>query len=275
MQRIWRKAKLMLIIGERINTTRKEINEAVERKDATLIKADVRAQVEGGAQIIDINAGSRAGSETEDLIWLIDVIQEEVSVRLSLDSSDPGCLSEAVERVRDLPMLNSTTAEKKRFDEMRPVIQKRECEVVALCMDDRGVPKSVEHVLENAGRLISDLESLGVKKERIYLDPLVQAVSTDSLAGLKAFETIERMSKEFKGVKILCGLSNISYALPERRIVNRAFLSLAMRAGLSAALLDPLDKGIMGNLKATAALLGRDDYCMDYIRAFREGRLGD
>jgi cobalamin-dependent methionine synthase I len=265
----------MLIIGERINTTRKEINEAVERKDATLIKADVRAQVEGGAQIIDINAGSRAGSETEDLIWLIDVIQEEVSVRLSLDSSDPGCLSEAVERVRDLPMLNSTTAEKKRFDEMTPVIQKRECEVVALCMDDRGIPKSMEHVLENAGRLISDLESLGVKKERIYLDPLVQAVSTDSLAGLKAFETIERMSKEFNGVKIICGLSNISYALPERRIVNRAFLTLAMRAGLSAALLDPLDKGIMGNLKATAALLGQDDYCMDYIRAFREGRLGD
>jgi cobalamin-dependent methionine synthase I len=275
MQRIWRKAKSMLIIGERINTTRKEINEAVERKDATFIKADVRAQVEGGAQIIDINAGSRAGSETEDLIWLIDVIQEAVTVRLSLDSSDPGCLSEAVERVRDLPMLNSTTAEKKRFDEMTPVIQKRECEVVALCMDDRGIPKSMEHVLENAGRLISDLESLGVKKERIYLDPLVQAVSTDSLAGLKAFETIERMSKEFNEVKIICGLSNISYALPERRIVNRAFLTLAMRAGLSAALLDPLDKGIMGNLKATAALLGQDDYCMDYIRAFREGRLGD
>jgi 5-methyltetrahydrofolate corrinoid/iron sulfur protein methyltransferase len=83
------------------------------------------------------------------------------------------------------------------------------------------------------------------------------------------------MSKEFNEVKIICGLSNISYALPERRIVNRAFLTLAMRAGLSAALLDPLDKGIMGNLKATAALLGQDDYCMDYIRAFREGRLGD
>jgi cobalamin-dependent methionine synthase I len=265
----------MLIIGERINTSRKEINDAVERKDATFIRSDVSAQIEGGAQIIDINAGSRAGSETEDLIWLIDVIQEAVPVRISLDSSDPACLSEAVERVRYLPMLNSTTAEKKRFDEMTPVIQKRECEVVALCMDDRGIPKSMEHVLENAGRLISGLESLGVKKERIYLDPLVQAVSTDSLAGLKAFETIERMSKEFKGVKILCGLSNISYALPERRIVNRAFLTLAMRAGLSAAILDPLDKGIMGNLKATEALLGRDNYCMDYIRAFREGRLRD
>ncbi len=265
----------MLIIGERINTSRKEIDEAVERKDEDFIRADVRAQVEAGAQIIDINAGSRAGSETEDLIWLIDVIQEAVTVRLSLDSSDPGCLVKVVERVRDLPMLNSTTAEKKRFDEMKPVIQKRKCEVVALCMDDRGIPKSVEQALENAGKLISDLESLGVKKERIYLDPLVQAVSTDSSAGLKALEAIERIRMEFKGVKVLCGLSNISYALPERRIVNRAFLTLAIWAGLSAALLDPLDKNIMGNLKATEALLGQDEYCMDYIRAFREGRLRD
>jgi 5-methyltetrahydrofolate--homocysteine methyltransferase len=265
----------MLIIGERINTSRKEVYEAVERKDSKFIRADAVAQVEGGARVIDINAGSRAASETEDLIWLIDVIQEAVPVRLSLDSSDPGCLIKAVERVRDLPMLNSTTAEEKRFEAMTPVIQKRECEVVALCMDDRGIPKSVEHALENAERLISDLENLGVRKERIYLDPLVQAVSTDSSAGLKALEAIERIQKEFKGVKTICGLSNISYALPKRRIVNRAFLTLAMRAGLSAALLDPLDKSIMGNLKATEALLGRDEYCMDYIRAFREGRLGD
>jgi 5-methyltetrahydrofolate--homocysteine methyltransferase len=265
----------MLIIGERINTSRKEIDEAVERKDAGFIRADVRAQVEGGAHIIDINAGSRALSEMADLIWLIDVIQEAVDARLSLDSSDPRCLGETIERVRDVPMLNSTTAEKARFEQMKPVIEKRECEVVALCMDDRGIPRSVEHVLENAEKLVSDLEKLEVKRENIFLDPLIQAISTDSSAGLRAFEAIERITGELGGVKTICGLSNISYALPERRVLNRAFLTLAMRAGLSAVILDPLDKGLMGNLKASEALLGQDEYCLDYIKAFREGRLGD
>ncbi len=102
---------------------------------------------------------------------------------------------------------------------------------------------------------------------------MVQAISTDPRAGLKAIEAIDRITREFKGVKTLCGLSNISYALPKRSIVNRAFLTLAMKAGLSAALIDPLDEGVMGTLQATAALLGQDDYCLDYIRAFREGRL--
>lgn len=263
----------MLIIGERINTSRKEISKAVEKRDAAFIRADVRAQVDAGAQIIDINAGSRASLELQDLTWLVDVIQEAISVRLSLDSSDPQCLMGVIERVRDIPMLNSTTAEKTRFERMVPVIQKRECDVVALCMDDRGLPKRVDQVMENAAKVVKELEAIGVNRERIYLDPMVQAISTDPRAGLKAIEAIDRITREFKGAKTLCGLSNISYALPKRSIVNRAFLTLAMKAGLSAALIDPLDEGVMGTLQATAALLGQDDYCLDYIRAFREGRL--
>jgi cobalamin-dependent methionine synthase I len=262
----------MLIIGERINTSRADINEAVEKRDAGAIQGDVKAQAEAGAQVIDVNAGSRSGSELEDLIWLIDVIQEAVGVRLSLDSPSPDCLLEAMGRIRDLPMLNSTTAEKDRFERMARVIEKRECEVVALCLDDRGLPKAVEQILENARRLVSGLESLGVPRERIYLDPLVQAVSTDPVAALRTLKAIARIKKEFPGVNTVCGLSNVSYALPKRYILNRAFLTMAMEAGLSAVILDPLDKGLMGALMATEVLLGKDEYCLDYIGAFREGR---
>ncbi len=172
-------------------------------------------------------------------------------------------------------MVNSTTAEKARFEKMVPVIQARECDVVALCMDDRGVPKSVDQVLENAERLIKDLEALGVGKERIYLDPLIQAMSTDTGAGVMALKAIDQILREFDGVKTICGLSNISFGLPKRPLINRTFLALAMKAGLSAALVDPLDKKLMTTLKTTTLLLGQDDYCMDYISAFREERLED
>jgi len=265
----------MLIVGERINTSRKQVNEAVEKRDVHFIQADVKAQVEAGAHLVDINAGSRFGSELEDLFWLIEVVQEAVSVRLSLDSSDPHCLQKALRRVRDLPMVNSTTAEKNRFESMAPVIQERECDVVGLCLDERGIPKSVDQVMENARRLVRNLEALGAKRERIYLDPLVQAISIDTGAGLMALESIERIHKEFPGVKTICGLSNISFSLPKRSLINRTFLSLAIKAGLSAALIDPLDKKLMGTLKATALLLGQDLYCREYLKAFREGRLED
>jgi cobalamin-dependent methionine synthase I len=265
----------MLIIGERINTSRKRINEAVEKRDAAFIQEDVKAQVEAGAHIIDVNSGSRIGSELEDLIWLIDTIQEAIPVRLSLDSSDPRCLLETVERVQEIPMLNSTTAEKKRFEQMVQVIQKRECDVVALCIDDRGIPKTANQVMENAKKLIENLKKIGVNRERIYLDPLIQAVSTDTEAGLKALEAIEGIKREFEGVNTVCGLSNISFALPKRPILNRTFLTLAMRAGLSAVLIDPIDKRTIGNLRATEVLLGRDEYCLEYIKALREGRLED
>jgi 5-methyltetrahydrofolate--homocysteine methyltransferase len=172
-------------------------------------------------------------------------------------------------------MLNSTTAEEKRFEQMATVIQKRECDVVALCIDDRGIPKSAEHVMENAKKLIENLENIGVTRERIYLDPLIQAISTDMEAGLNALEAIEGIKREFEGVNTVCGLSNISFALPKRPVLNRTFLTLAMRAGLSAVLIDPLDKKTMGNLMATEVLLGQDEYCLEYIKAFREGRLED
>jgi cobalamin-dependent methionine synthase I len=263
---------IMLIIGERINTSRKEINEAVEKRDAEAIGREVKAQAAAGALVIDVNAGSRSGSELQDLIWLIDVIQEHVDVRLALDSPNSDCLLEAIERVRDLPMLNSTTAEKDRFERMARIIEKRPCEVIALCLDDRGLPKSVEQIIQNAGTLVTGLESLGVRRHRIYLDPLVQAVSTDSAAAVRTLEAVARINKEFPGVQTVCGLSNVSYALPKRYILNRAFLIMAMEAGLSAVILDPLDKGLMGALMATNVLLGRDEYCLDYIGAFREDR---
>ncbi len=263
----------MLIVGERINTSRKAVNEAVEKRDVAYIEADVKAQVEAGADIIDVNAGSRSASELDDLRWLIDVIEKVVGARLSLDSSNPDVLAAVVGTVRELPMINSTTAEKARFEKMAPVIKARECDVVALCIDERGVPKTADQTLENAKKLVRDLEAIGVKRERIYLDPLVQAVSVDNKAVLTFLEAIERINRELPGVRTVCGLSNVSFSLPKRPLVNRTFLALAIKAGLQGALIDPLDKRLMATLRATMVLIGQDPFCRTYLKAFRAGKL--
>jgi cobalamin-dependent methionine synthase I len=265
----------VLIVGERINTSRKAVNEAVEKRDVAYIQADVKAQVEAGADIIDVNTGSRSASELDDLRWLIDIIEEAVPARLSLDSSNPDVLAAIVGKVRDLPMINSTTAEKARFEKMVSVIKERECDVVELCIDERGIPKTAGHILENATKLVGDLEAIGVKRERIHLDPLVQAVSVDNKAALTFLEAIERINTELPGLKTVCGLSNVSFSLPKRPLVNRTFLALAMRAGLQGALIDPLDKKLMATLRATMLLLGKDPYCRTYLKAYRAGRFED
>ncbi|MFZ0448498.1 MAG: dihydropteroate synthase [Desulfatiglandaceae bacterium] len=264
----------MLIVGERINTSRKLINEGVANRDAAYIQADVKFQIDSGADLIDVNAGSRRNSEVEDLVWLIEVIQKALpQARLCIDSPNPDSLKAVLNQVEHSPMLNSTTLERSRFESMAPIIQMRDCDIVALCIDDRGIPKSAQQALENAGRLVSELERLGMKRERIYLDPVIQTVSANTNAALMVLETIERIRRELEGVNVICGLSNISFGLPRRPLLNRAFLTLAMKAGLNAAIVDPLDKKLMGMLKAAAVLLGQDPWCQAYTTAFREGKL--
>lgn len=266
----------MLIIGERINTSRQPVNGAVANRDEAYIQADVKAQMAFGADLIDVNAGSRRDSEVDDLCWLIEVIQKTLpQVRLCMDSPNPGTLKAVLDQVEHPPMLNSTTMEKPRFEAMAPIIQMRECDVVALCIDEKGIPKSAEQALETAGRLILGLEALGVKRERVFVDPVIQAVSANTHAALMALESMERIRQEFEGVHVISGVSNISFGLPNRPLVNRAFLTLAMKAGLNAAIMNPLDKELMGTLRAAAVLLGQDPWCQAYTRAFREGKLGN
>ncbi len=265
----------MLIIGERLNTSRPPINEAVQRRDVRHITGEARAQVEAGAGLLDVNAGSRRDSEVEDLSWLIRIVQEAVpGTRLCLDSPRPETLRAVLEQVEKPPLLNSITAERARFRAMAPILGLRECDVLALAVDERGTPKNAAQTLEVALRLVGELEALGVKRERIYVDPVIQAVSAAQGAALMALEAISRIRQELPGIKVLCGLSNVSYGLPRRQLLNRTFLALAVEAGLNAAILDPLDGELVGTLRAAELLLGRDPWCQAYTLAFREGHLG-
>lgn len=263
----------MIIIGETINSTRKPIQEAIARKDASFLQRLAQAQAEAGADYIDVNAGAFVEREAELMEWLVQVVQQVSEVPLCLDSANPAALESGLKaNNKGKPIVNSITTEEAQFRKVLPLILRYQVPVVALALDDQGIAKTGQDRFAVAKRLIGALCAEGVAPERIFLDPLIQPISVQNDFGLIAIEVIRRVKQEFPHVNTTCGLSNISFGLPERAKLNRIFLTMAMAAGLDSAILDPLDHELMDAIKASNALLGRDQFCMSYIKAFRQSR---
>jgi 5-methyltetrahydrofolate--homocysteine methyltransferase len=265
----------MIIVGEKINTSRKKISEAVSNRDADFIVRTAREQAEAGADFIDVNAGTFVEEETDRLCWLVETVQAHLDLPLCLDSPDPGALSEAIKHHKGEPMINSISLEKDRYEALLPVITSQPCHVVALCMTQTSMPTSVEERVQAASELITKLTDKGVPIERIYVDPLVQPVSVDTKMGRSAIGAIKEIMRGYPGVNTICGLSNISFGLPQRGLINRNFLALAIANGLSAAILDPTDRKLMSTLITVEMILGRDEYCEKYIDAYQNGIFAD
>jgi 5-methyltetrahydrofolate--homocysteine methyltransferase len=259
------------VIGERINTSRKLVQAAVADRNAQYIIDDVTKQQEAGAAFIDVNAGARIGHEEQDMKWLLDTIQPIAKVPLSLDSPDPAILEMAFAMVEKTPMINSISLEKERFDNMIPFLNGKDCKVIALCMDDGGMPTASDDIVSRAKTLVAELNKIGIPTANIYVDPLVQPISTDATKGVMVLDAVRAIKVEFPEVHITGGLSNISYGLPQRHIINRTFVTLMMLAGMDSAIIDPLDKKIMATIKTADMLLGNDNYCMNYLKGVRAG----
>ncbi len=264
----------MLIIGERINASRKSIADAIVAKDGAFIKKEALDQQNAGAHLVDVNAGVFVGEEAKYLRWLVQTIQQnEAEIPLCIDTSDARAMAEALSVHKGRAMVNSITDEANRYQKMISVIKDFRPQVVALCIDDNGIPSTSEGRFLIASRLIEKLTREGISPEDIYIDPLVMPLSVDTNNGTAVLETLEKLSKSFPEVNTICGLSNISYGLPSRGLCNQIFLVAAIIKGLKAVILDPLDKRIMANLITTLTLLGRDAYCSGYLSAFRKGNL--
>lgn len=261
----------VIIVGEKINTSRKSIEEAVEKRDAAFIAKVAREQAEAGADYIDVNAGTFLNHEVDCLCWLVETVQSEVDLPLSLDSPNPKALSKAVKYHKGEPMINSISLEADRFQMLLPVVTSQPCSVVALCMAQTAMPTTVEERVRVGSELIKKLADQGIPLENIYVDPLIQPVSVDIGMGIAALGAINKIMRDFHGVNTICGLSNISFGLPLRRLVNRSFLALAISYGLSAAILDPTDRQLMATLFSIEVLLGRDEYCERFIDAYQSG----
>lgn len=263
----------MLIIAERINASRKSIAKAIAEGDRGFIQGEARAQAEAGAQYIDVNAGTFVGEEAQKLQWIVEAVQEVTELPLSIDSPDGAVIRAILPLVKQTPIINSITLEPSRIEGILPLVVANRTKVVALCQAEREMAETAEDKVRLAGRLVEKLAAAGVALDDLYIDPLVYPLSTNPQSACATLEAIRMIMKEFAGVHTICGLTNVSYGLPARKLINRAFLAAAIAMGLDAAIIDPTDKQLYAMLKAATMVAGKDDYCMEYICAFREGRV--
>jgi len=269
----------MLIVGERINTSRKikgeaVIEAAVNNRDAGYIKDLAIRQLEAGATYIDVNCGTLTSGEPEALEWLTKVVMEAVDAPISFDTPNPAALEKALaayDAAKGQPMINSITAESERYANVLPFVLKHKAKVIALAMDDTGIQQDAGKRYEVAVKLIKDLTAAGVPLADIYVDPLTFPIGTGSDVGTAMLDIIGKVKAEYPGVNAIAGLSNISHGMPCRKILNQAMTVLCMGKGLDAGIVDPNDRYLMALIYATEALLGKDDFSMNYITKSREG----
>ncbi len=263
----------MLIIGEKINGTLKKTAAAIAARDTAFIQDLAQRQVEAGASYLDVNAGTGSGQETDDMVWAVETVQAVVDVPLCLDSPKPAAIQAGMDVVNQTPMVNSISGETSRLEGILPLVAKKGSPVIALLLDDNGIPNDLEGRLEIGETLLAHTAQAGVPDEKVYIDPLAMAVSTKTDGAIIALESMRILRQEHPGVKFCIGLSNISFGLPGRTLINQAFLAQLLAAGLDAAIINPMDQGLINMLYATELVLGRDRYCRNYTTAFRKGKV--
>lgn len=266
-------AEGLTIIGERINATRRRIARALRERDADFIASEARRQREAGADYIDVNAGMAPEREAEDLAWLVQTVQGAVDAPCCIDTANADALARALAVHKGRALVNSVSGERARLQSFLPLAAGHGARLVALTMDDEGLPKGLARREEIAGRLAGAVTGAGLALEDLFFDPLVRPVATDPEEVEPLLAAFGRLKELFPGAHATCGLSNISFGLPERRLLNRTFLVLAVARGLDAPILDPTEPGVRAALCAARALSGRDEFCMGYVTAAREGRL--
>ena len=263
----------MLIIGERINSSRKSIAQAVSSGDKAFIQREARMQEEAGADYIDVNAGVFPQEEAERLKWVIETVQGATSLPLCLDSPDARVIASVLPLVNSPPMINSITLEPHSLESILPLAVQYKAKVIGLCQGQGQLAQSAQAKVELAGRLVETVTAAGVPLGDLYLDPLIFPLANDINSGVNVLQAISRIMKDYPGVHTICGLTNISYGLPNRKLINRTFLTAAIASGMDSAILDPTDRDLYRVLKTAVMVMGQDDFCMDYIKAYRQGRL--
>ena len=261
----------MEIIGEKINGTRRRVAQAITDRDAGFIRDLACKQAEAGSAWLDVNAGTHPKQEPDDLVWLIETVQAAVETPLCLDSANPEALQVAIKAVNKTPMINSISGEPDRLGHVLPLVAEHGCRVIALAMDGKKIPETSQARVDIIRLVMEATRAAGVPDEHVYVDPLAMTIGTKNDSGVTFIETMRAVHEDYPAVHFTAGLSNISFGLPARSFVNRAFVTLAMQSGLDSAILDPLDKELRAAILAANLVLGHDKHCLNYTRAYRAG----
>ena len=263
----------MIIIGEKINATLSSVKSIILNRETESLIELAKKQAESGVNFIDVNVGTGVGSlkdEIESIQWAVESIQEHINTPLCIDSADPKVMETGLKVLHSKPaMINSAKAEKSNLEAVVPLAAEHDSFLIALTMDESGIPKTVEGRLRCCERILGACEKYGVSIQNLYLDPLVMPISTDINSGMVTLKTLTAIKEKFPGAKTVTGLSNVSYGLPQRSMLNVAFLHMCIFAGLDAALIDSLDQTLMAAIKTGEVLVGKDRHCRRYTRAFR------
>ena len=265
----------MIIIGEKINGSIPAVADAIARRDAEFIKARALAQEEAGATFIDCCASVPEEVELETLKWMIECIEEATDLPIAVDSPSADILAEAYKFCSRPGLINSVSGEGDKIDKIFPILaENKGWQVIALLSDDTGIPKNAANRLKVFDKIMAKAKEYGIAPSRIHIDPLVEMLCTSENGIETNIEVITTVREKYPTIHLTAAVSNISFNLPVRKMINLGFTVLAMNAGLDSAILDPTNRDMMGVIFATEALLGLDDYCMEYIGAYREGLFG-
>ncbi|MDD5590881.1 MAG: dihydropteroate synthase [Dehalococcoidales bacterium] len=263
----------ILVVGELINSTRKAVKAALEAKDASVIRRLAREQVEAGADIIDVNTATSMEHEVDDMKWVIGLIHDEVgNVRLSIDSPSAEAMASGLELCQGRPLINSINNDP-RGRAFIDIVKRFDGDIIGLPMGGKvGVPRTVEERLDEVDIMLSTLDDAGVDPSRLYIDSIVMTIGSNQEQGRIVIESVREIKKRYgsRGVKTSVGLSNISFGLPRRSLINQAFLAMLLEAGLDMALIDPRDVGMISTMRAAEAIVGTDAGCLRYIKHVRK-----
>ena len=260
--------KPLVIIGEKINPTgRKKMVEALQTGNYEYIRELAQSQVKAGADVLDVNVGVPGLDDVALMPVIVRLVAETVDVPFCLDSPNPQALAAGLEAAPGKVLVNSVSCEKERLDAVLPLVKEHGAAVIGLILDDSGIPSTPEARLAVAEKILNRAVQMGIPQVDVIIDPLVMAVGVDSNAGLVTLKTIELVRTKL-GVNINLGASNVSHGLPDRPLVNQAFLALAMGEGATCAITDP--SKMAGIVRATDLLLGRDEYAGRYIKYYRQ-----
>lgn len=258
------------IIGERINPTgRKKVLAALQAGDFDQVRQDAIDQVAAGAAALDVNAGVPGADEPVLLEQVMRTVMEVADVPLCIDTANPKALAAALSVYEGKALVNSVNGEKKSLEAVLPLVKEHGAAVISLCMDDNGIPPTAEGRLAVAGNIIEAAGKLGIPPEDVVIDPLALSMGSDSKAGRVALDTIQLIVKEF-GVNITMGASNISFGLPDRKYVNATFVAMGILAGMTCPITNPLVPDVVAAVLAADLAMGRDEYAMRWIQAYRK-----
>jgi 5-methyltetrahydrofolate--homocysteine methyltransferase len=258
------------VIGERINPTgRRALSEEMRNGDYSRVEADAVAQVEAGAHMLDVNAGIPLADEPAILAETIKLVQGLVDVPLSIDSSIVAALESGLSVYEGKALVNSVTGEEERLETVLPLVKKYGAAVVAISNDESGISEDPDVRFQVAKKIVEHAADYGIPASDIVVDPLVMPVGAVNLAGASVFRLIRRLHDELE-VNTTCGASNISFGLPNRHGMNAAFLSMAIGAGMTSAIMNPLHAEEMTGIRGADVMMGRDPDCTRWIRNYRE-----